>query len=789
MKHIFKYLGALLAVVLIGATFTACSEDDAESANVGLGIKTFFPTKVVTNQPITINGSGFDAITEIEFPGGAKVTNFEIVGNDMVRVNAPAGIAADGGKIVVRTANGEAESRQSLTLGHTNVTGFSKQPGEEAAGGELITVYGTDLEFINSVELLDPDSVFQLIDHKDFYRKGTSNLIFRVPKKDIYDGTFVGYLHTYDGQKIALPELTYKPAADEGHWETVRTSIWKNTGSDEVNWNGTYRFALEGHDGNNECIAEIPQEVWEKMKTETFFISFKPTADWYQIRITNGWWDTQWLGKDNDFSPNNMADQFIDNGDGTYSIQINFGDDPLVGTLDEKHLLFTGSGYIPLEIYFEEEVWVGGGGHMELIKTSFWKNGGSDEVNWNGTYRFALEGHDGNNECIAEIPQEIWDKIKTGPFFISFKPTADWYQIRITNGWWDTQWLGKDNDFSPNNMADQFIDNGDGTYSIQINFGDDPLVGTLDEKHLLFTGSGYIPLEIYFEEEVWVGGGGHMELIKTSFWKNGGSDEVNWNGTYRLALEGHDGNNECIAEIPQDIWDKIKTGPFFISFKPTADWYQIRITNGWWDTQWLGKDNDFSPNNMADQIIDNGDGTYSILINFGDDPLVGTLDEKHLLFTGSGYLPLELYFEEEVWVGGGDSGSSDIDIAAFTLYEDRSANLEWPYFPSWSDNSGKLRIMRGLGDTPIETLGLTTSSKFVVYKEAGTTGQIQFNNPNWVDLQAGCNDWDGSAETIEVPITEEMLKCISGEISDGWSDTAIILQGDGMKVTKIVIVP
>jgi len=643
MKHIFKYLGALMAVVLIGATFTACSEDDAESANVGLGIKTFFPTKVVTNQPITINGSGFDAITEIEFPGGAKVTNFEIVGNDMVRVNAPAGIAADGGKIVVRTANGEAESRQSLTLGHTNVTGFSKQPGEEAAGGELITVYGTDLEFINSVELLDPDSVFQLIDHKDFYRKGTSNLIFRVPKKDIYDGTFVGYLHTYDGQKIALPELTYKPAADEGHWETVRTSIWKNTGSDEVNWNGTYRFALEGHDGNNECIAEIPQEVWEKMKTETFFISFKPTADWYQIRITNGWWDTQWLGKDNDFSPNNMADQFIDNGDGTYSIQINFGDDPLVGTLDEKHLLFTGSGYIPLEIYFEEEVWVGGGGHMELIKTSFWKNGGSDEVNWNGIYRFALEGHDGNNECIAEIPQEIWDKIKTGPFFISFKPTADWYQIRITNGWWDTQWLGKDNDFSPNNMADQ--------------------------------------------------------------------------------------------------------------------------------------------------IIDNGDGTYSILINFGDDPLVGTLDEKHLLFTGSGYIPLELYFEEEVWVGGGDGGSSDIDIAAFTLYEDRSANLEWPYFPSWSDNSGKLRIMRGLGDTPIETLGLTTSSKFVVYKEAGTTGQIQFNNPNWVDLQAGCNDWDGSAETIEVPITEEMLKCISGEISDGWSDTAIILQGDGMKVTKIVIVP
>ena len=185
MKHIFKYLSALLAVVLIGATFTACSEDDEESANVGLGIKTFFPTKVVTNQPITINGSGFNNVTEIEFPGGIKVTNFEIVGNDMIRVNAPAGIAADGGKLIVHTASDAAESRLPLTVGHTNVTGFSKQPGEEANGGDLITIFGTDLEFINGIELLDADSVAYVLSHEDFYRKGTSNVIFRVPAKKI----------------------------------------------------------------------------------------------------------------------------------------------------------------------------------------------------------------------------------------------------------------------------------------------------------------------------------------------------------------------------------------------------------------------------------------------------------------------------------------------------------------------------------------------------------------------------------------------------------------------------
>jgi len=643
MKHIMKYLSALVAVVLIGTAFTSCAEDDAETANVGLGIKTFFPTKVVTNQPMTINGSGFMDVTEIEFPGGQKVTDFEIVGNDMIRVNAPSGIDVNGGNIIVRTSSEQAESRVPLTVGHTVVTGFSKQPGEEANGGEQISVFGTDLEFINNVELLNAEGEAQLLDQKDFYRKGTSSVIFTLPKKDIFEGTWTGTLHTYDGQSIAMPELTYKPAKDAGHMEIVKTTYWKNDDPDghgAVNWNGTYRFGLEGTDGNNECITTLPEDIWNKLKTEKFYLLYKaadPTS--YQIRVTNGWWDTQWMGADNDIAPWNMAERIIDNGDGTFYIEVDLTGDPLVETIDQKHLLFTGSGYTPLEIYSQEEKWV--------------------------------DGPDGDVE------------------------------------------------------------------------------------------------------------------VKTTVWSNNGAGEVNWNGTYRFGLEGADGNNECIATFPEDVWNKLKTGTFYMRYKPSGDSYQIRVTNGWWDTQWLGADNDIAPWNMAERIIDNGDGTYYIEINFGDDPIVGTLDQKHLLFTGSGYTVEEIYFIDIIKGGG---GSSEIDIAPFTLYEDRSASLTWPYNPSWSDNTGKIRIMRGLGDTPIEKLGLTTSSKFIVYKEPGTKGQIQFNNPNWVDLQAGCNDWDGSLEQIEVPITEDMLKCINGEVADGWSDTALILQGDGLTVKKIVIV-
>jgi len=609
MKHIINYLGTLLAVVLIGATFTACSEDDKDSANVGLGIKTFFPTKVVTNQPMTINGSGFADVTKIEFPGDIEVTNFEIVSNEMIRVNAPAGISAEGGKIKVETSGDEAESSQSLTIGHTSVTGFSKQPGDEANGGDLIEVYGSDLEFINKIELLDADGETQFVDHKDFYRKGTSQIMFRVPLKNIFEGTFVGYLHTYDGQKIAMPELAYKPASDGGHWESVKTIIWENDGSHgNLNWGGDYRFAPESNSTGEE-IYTVPQDVWDKMKSGSFYLLIQPNADWYNVRVTNGWWQEDWnvgdIGKGNE--------RLIDNGDGTFYLEINFTEDAkFLGAVDQKHLLFTGEGYTPLQLYFLEDVWVGGDGHMEIQEST------------------------------------IWD---TETVF------ADWSATILIG-------------------PEKFADVKD---------------GAVVRVYIKDKGSDYNPI---FKHENW------------------------------------------------------------------SDWTEFQ------------------------SIKTDGDGYFESTVTAD---VIAELQEKGLRFQGLGFTITKVTLTQEVWVGGGGDASSDIDISSFTLYEDRSANVSWPYYPSWSENSGKIRIMRGM-DPAIETLGLTTSSKFIIYKEVGTTGQIQFNDPNWTDLQAGCNDWDGSAETIEVPITETMLKWITGENTDGWSDTALILQGDGLKVTKIVIV-
>ena len=653
MKKIFTYFGLVLSIALAGV-FTACNPKEIDqNVEAGLGIKAFFPTKVVAGQPMTINGPGMSEVKEVVFPDGVTVTAIEHVGNDMLRVVAPSGIASAGGKLIVRTADDQAESRQDLTLGHTVVSGFSKQDGEEIGGGEQLTIFGTDLEFISRVELIDPDGNPLILEDEDFYRKGTSNVIITIPKK-IFDGTWKGKFYTFDGREFELPELTYTSATDGGHWETVETVIWENAdpdGNGVVNWNGKYRFALEGTDGNSEAIAEIPADVWEKMKTTPFYMQYS-AGESYQIRVVTGWWNNNWPGPgENDIAPWNLADMIIPNDDGTFYIEVNLEGAAILESMDVEHLLFTGSGYTPLKLYFKEDIWVDGGGHMEIVKTPVWTNDdpdGNGVVNWNGKYRFALEGTDGNSEAIAEIPADVWEKMKTTPFYMRYS-AGESYQIRVVTGWWNNNWPGPgENDIAPWNLADMIIPLDDGTFCIEVNLEGAAILESMDVEHLLFTGSGYTPLEIYFQEEVWVDGGdsGPKEV---DIWVNDnpeGNGAVNWNGKYRFALEGTDGNSEAIVEIPADVWAKMKTTPFYMQYS-AGESYQIRVVTGWWNNNWPGPgENDIAPWNLADMIIPNDDGTFYIEVNLDGAAILDSMDVEHLLFTGSGYTPLKLYFME-----------------------------------------------------------------------------------------------------------------------------------------------
>lgn len=121
------------------------------------------------------------------------------------------------------------------------------------------------------------------------------------------------------------------------------------------------------------------------------------------------------------------------------------------------------------------------------------------------------------------------------------------------------------------------------------------------------------------------------------------------------------------------------------------------------------------------------------------------------------------------------------DIATITTNMDNSA-IRYPYNFTW-DDTGRFRIMKA----DLIKLGVKVGSKMLFYKEAGATGQVQINNANWGGIDTVA-DWNGDQSCIVKVFDAAMMEAVNS-ISDGWSDTAFILQGDLKNVTKIAVLP
>lgn len=121
------------------------------------------------------------------------------------------------------------------------------------------------------------------------------------------------------------------------------------------------------------------------------------------------------------------------------------------------------------------------------------------------------------------------------------------------------------------------------------------------------------------------------------------------------------------------------------------------------------------------------------------------------------------------------------DIATITTNMDNSA-IKYPYNFTW-DDTGRFRIMKA----DLIKLCVKVGSKMLFYKEAGATGQVQINNANWGPIDTVA-DWNGDQNCVVKVFDAAMMEAVNS-ISDGWSDTAFILQGDMKNVTKIAILP
>lgn len=122
------------------------------------------------------------------------------------------------------------------------------------------------------------------------------------------------------------------------------------------------------------------------------------------------------------------------------------------------------------------------------------------------------------------------------------------------------------------------------------------------------------------------------------------------------------------------------------------------------------------------------------------------------------------------------------DIADFAKNEAGTA-ITYPFVFSWGDGTGKFRLNKA----DLIKLGVKKGSKLIIYKDASVTGQVQINDANWAPLYT-IADGNGTEAQLVQEFDDKMMNAINN-VSDGWSDTAFVIQGDLGKANKIVILP
>ncbi len=513
MKKIFKYLSILLSVALLGS-FTACDllqNPLDESADLGLGIKVFFPTKVVAGQPMTINGSGFAGVKEIVFPGNVVVTDFELVSGEMIRVTAPAGIAADGGLLVVRTADEMAESRLPLTLGRTEVEGYSKQPGETVEGGEDLHIYGKDLQFICGAELLDSDGNPLAVEDKNFYRKGENELVMIIPK-NIYKGAFKGILKTFDGREIEMSEFEYTPPTNGGYWDHQENTIW-DVRTEFADWSVSFVIPAEKFADAKE--GDIIR-VYYSDKTADFNPIFKHVdswADWSELQ------DNRTMEAAYFEAPITAA---------------------ILPELQSSGLRFQGVGFAIDKVTLLQDVWVEGGGHFEMQENTLWDEE-TPFADWSATIAIPAEK-------FADVAEgaviRVYYSDKTADFNPIFKHVDSW-----------ADW----NEF-------QSIMVVTGEYFESTVSAD--VIAELQASGLRFQGVGFTVTKITLMQEVWVGGGGHSEVQEIALWEEE-TPFADWSATIAIPAEKF---ADVVEGAVIRVYYADKTADFNPIFKHVDSW-------------------------------------------------------------------------------------------------------------------------------------------------------------------------------------------------------------------------
>ena len=211
------------------------------------------------------------------------------------------------------------------------------------------------------------------------------------------------------------------------------------------------------------------------------------------------------------------------------------------------------------------------------------------------------------------------------------------------------------------------------------------------------------------------------------------------------------------------------------------DWWQIQFFNGHWEAQTSIGDTFGNGNNINSGIASLEKGYLDIVVT-------AQMLTEFTTYNDWGYcwiLQGEGVVITKISVTHYNSLEQNIS-SSLVRQDDQGQNISLPINMAW-DDSGRFRILIDK-DPAIKDMKLK-AGKSVMYFYTSGTGQLQINNGNWGSWTT-LADWENADDKkMELVLTQDMIDWLKGTQSDGWSSTGMIIQGDGMTLKKVTILP
>lgn len=803
MNNTYK-LSALwiMCLMLLGSvSFTAClSEDDVDTNQYkgGINLNVFGPSPVARGGVLRFLGSGLDKVTGVEIPGCDVISDIEVVSANEIRVTVPQ--TAMPGLVTLKTANGTIVTKTKLT--YTEPISLEELELAAVKPGAVLTIDGEYLNLIKEVIFVDN----VIVPQEDFISQDRKQIKLTVPaeaqsgKIIISDGAEIpNWIYSESVLEVILPsveaplDLTGKKPGDEivvkgKDLDLVKTVKMPN--GDEVEFTYadteedgeslTFTLPENASDGAivmipasgvEVAIANIGMALPSEVKAtpaEGLRAGAVITLTGVNMELVT---TVTFPGVEEAVEPasKNATEVKVAmpalaiSGDLQLNTASGVSVPVAIATLKPEFMAFAADA-----VSLGSDVTIKGK-NLDLVVKVGYTGGAEVEVEPASATELTIEMPTmGTESGVLTLVMANGESVETEKLTINapefcYIPVlpgeeeelkgGEIFTIAVENG-------DKLTGVEVDGKAVQFIINAN-TLVIAV-----PQMANANTKVKLISSNGSIEYSIAFIPAT---------NIKNEVWK--GLVDITWQPGGRViipasAFKDVPAGARMVLHYAQkaDVWAQaqINYGDFTtINF--TEGEFKVNGTLVPTDVYGWEFDNRSTPLVLTQEILDN------IQAKVGD---CDDVKNAGIIIQGSDLIFSSVTLEWEI--------SLEQDLKnCIVRQDDQSVLMPFPIAMTWNDE-GRFRILIDK-EPSIKDMKLV-AGKSTIYFYVSGTGQLQINDANWTAITTIAEWNDASVRVMELQLTQEMIDCLKGVRGDG-SSTGLLIQGDGMTVSKITILP